>query len=282
MRYNISSDQFTNPLLKELLQVLTGYFKSVDSDFYVIGATARDIILSGIHKQVPDRGTIDLDIAVAIPDWSMFQKISDGLCAMDAFSKSQHHNQRFYYKTLFQLDIVPFGAIARAGNWIFWPPEETTAMSVSGFSEVLKHALEITIDDDLTVYVASLPGIFILKLNAWKSRNQETNRDAEDMAIIMSVYLEINEHRAVKENYDLYETEDFSTFIAGATLLGRDMKEILWGNSEVLNEFREILGTEVRNSEDSILINQMLETYPMLQYEEVYEALKALTQELKT
>ncbi len=155
-------------------------------------------------------------------------------------------------------------------------------MSVSGFSEVLKHALEITIDDDLTVYVASLPGIFILKLNAWKSRNQETNRDAEDMAIIMSVYLEINEHRAVKENYDLYETEDFSTFIAGATLLGRDMKEILWGNSEVLNEFREILGTEVRNSEDSILINQMLETYPMLQYEEVYEALKALTQELKT
>lgn len=44
MSYNISCDQFTNPLLKELLQVLTGYFKSVDSDFYVIGATARDII----------------------------------------------------------------------------------------------------------------------------------------------------------------------------------------------------------------------------------------------
>ena len=77
MSYNISSENFSNPLLKELLEKLTAFFDSIESEFYVIGATARDMILSGIHKQVSARKTNDLDIAIAIPDWSKFQDISE-------------------------------------------------------------------------------------------------------------------------------------------------------------------------------------------------------------
>lgn len=168
-------------MLKELLQVLT--------EFYVIGATARDIILSGIHKQVPERKTNDLDIAIAIPNWSMFHEISNGLCSIPGFTKSKEQTQRFFYKTHFQLDIVPFGEIAYADKLINWPPEESQAMSVSGFIDVVKHALEISVDNDFIIKVATLPGIFILKLNAWKSRNIDTDRDADDMAYIISVYL---------------------------------------------------------------------------------------------
>jgi predicted nucleotidyltransferase len=280
MIYNISSKNLSNPLLKELLQALTDFFNSVNSEFYVIGATARDIILSGIHKLVPARKTNDLDIAIAIPDWSKFHEISDGLCNLEDFTKSKEQKQRFFYKTNFQLDIVPFGNITRAGNLIYWPPEESKAMSVAGFIEVVKHALEITIDDNLNIYVANLPGIFILKMNAWKSRNPETHRDADDIAFIISAYLDINEQRAVAENYDLYETDNFSTFVAGATLLGRDMKGILRNNPENLNVFIGILKEEVEKNEDSILINQMLETHPLLKYEEVYDALISITNEL--
>jgi predicted nucleotidyltransferase len=280
--YNISSENFRNSLLKELLQVLTDFFNTVGSKFYVIGATARDFILSGIHKQVPARKTNDLDIAIAIPDWSMFREISKGLCNIEGFTKSKEQTQRFYYKTYFQLDIVPFGDIAHADNLIYWPPEESQAMSVAGFTDVVKHALEITIDGNLTIYVASLPGIFILKLNAWKSRNIETNRDADDMAYIISAYLDINEQRAVTENYDIYEADDFSSFVAGATLLGRDMKGILRNNPGILNEFAGILKAEVDKKEDSLLINQMLETHQLLEYEKVNDALISITNELNT
>jgi|WetSurMetagenome_2_1015567.scaffolds.fasta_scaffold148396_2 predicted nucleotidyltransferase len=280
--YNISSENFSNPLLKELLQVLTDFFNSVNSEFYVIGATARDIILSGIHKQVPARKTNDLDIAIAIPNWSMFQKITEGLCNIDGFSKSREQTQRFFYKTHFQLDIVPFGEIAHADNLIYWPPEESQVMSVAGFTDVVKHALEINVDDDLIIKVATLPGIFILKLNAWKSRNIETNRDADDMAFIISSYLDINEQRAVTENYDIYEADDFSTFVAGATLLGRDMKGILRNNPGILNEFAGILKAEVDKKENSLLINQMLETHQLLEYEKVNDALISITNELNT
>jgi len=280
MSYNISSENFSNPVLKELLEKLTKFFNSIDAEFYVIGATARDIILSGIYDQIPTRKTNDLDIAIAIPDWSKFQEIADGLCSLDGFEKSNKQTQRFLYKTFFQLDIVPFGEIAHADNHIYWPPEESQAMSVAGFTDVAKHTLEITIDDSFKIYVATLPGIFILKLNAWKSRNIETNRDADDMAFIITNYLGINEERAAIHHYDLYEVEDFSTFIAGASLLGRDMKEILMANPEILNEFIGILRTEIDKKDDSQLINQIMETHSSLKYEDVYDSLLSLTNEL--
>lgn len=163
---------------------------------------------------------------------------------------------------------------------ICWPPEESLAMSVSGFTDVVKHALEISVDDSFVIHVATLSGIFILKLNAWSNRNIETNRDADDMAFIISSYLEINEQRAVDENYDLYEDADFTTFTAGAALLGRDMKAILKENPEILNEFAGILRAETDLMEDSKLINQMMETHASLKYEEVYYSLLSITNEL--
>jgi predicted nucleotidyltransferase len=75
MSCNISSEGFNKPLLKELLKKLTDYFQSIGSDFYIIGATARDIILSGIHNQASARRTADLDIAIAIKDWGKFEQI---------------------------------------------------------------------------------------------------------------------------------------------------------------------------------------------------------------
>ena len=153
-------------------------------------------------------------------------------------------------------------------------------MSVAGFSEVMKRTIAVKVDDTLTIYVATLPGIFILKLNAWHDRHIETNRDAEDIAYIISNYLEINEERAATENYDLYEVEDFSRFIAGASLLGRDVKEILKQNPEIQNEFIAILRVEVSKQEDSLLINQIMETHASLKYEDVYKCLQSLMHEL--
>ena len=45
MNYNISSDEFDNLLIKELLEKLSRYFEKEKLPFYVIGATARDIIM---------------------------------------------------------------------------------------------------------------------------------------------------------------------------------------------------------------------------------------------
>lgn len=280
MSCNISSEDLNNPLLKELLQKLTDYFQSIGSDFYIIGATARDIILSGIHKQDSTRRTADLDIAIAIKDWDKFDQISKELCNIDGFHKSNKQKQLFWYKRDFKLDIVPFGEVAKADNNIYWPPEEVFAMSVVGFTEVADNTLEITIDNNLSVKVASLPGIFILKLAAFNDRKNETNKDADDLAFIIKNYLEINIERAVAEHYDIYDALKFNTFTAGATLLARDIKTILGGNKETVNAFIQIIENELKMEDESQLLNQIIETHKTIEYDIAVDALNNLLQEL--
>jgi predicted nucleotidyltransferase len=203
MNCHISSDKLNNPLLKELLAVLTSYFSSVKSEYYVIGATARDIVLTAIYEQDAKRSAADLDIAIAIPNWENFESIEKGLCQIKEFKKDETQRQRFIYKDIYLLDIVPFGGVAKDDENIYWPPEEEVAMSVAGFSEATNDVLEVNIDNEFSVKVVQLPGIFLLKLNAFKDRHVENNKDADDMAYIISCYLEINLDRAAENHYDI-------------------------------------------------------------------------------
>ena len=283
MSCHISSEKLNSPLLKELLSKLTSYFSSIHSDFYVIGATARDIILTAVHEQEVKRSTSDLDIAIAIPDWAQFESISIGLCQIDGFEKSKEQQQRFIYNKVYLLDIVPFGAIAKDDNAIYWPPEGDVAMSVLGFTEATNDILEVIIDAEFSVRVVQLPGIFLLKLNAFKDRHLTNNKDADDIAYILSNYLEANENRAIENYYsEIYDVENFQTFTAGATLLGKDIRALLGRNQDTLDSFIEILQSEIEQEEESVLINQMLETYSSLEYEEVEGALQCLLNEMKS
>ena len=280
MSCNISSESFNDPYLKEVLQKLSSYFNSINSDFYVIGATARNIIMSSIHNRPAGRSTSDLDIAIAINDWDKFKQISTELVDF-GFEKSKKQNQEFSYKNGYTLDVVPFGNLAKADKNIYWPPEGDIAMSILGFSEVANNALTIIIDNEFSIKVASLHGIFILKLVAFNDRKFSKNKDADDMAFIIANYLDIYEMRVVEEHYDLYEIENFTPFIAGAALLGRDIKDMLQRDKETLESISKIIETESELEDGSILINQMLETNKSLKYEETLEALQMLLQELK-
>jgi len=278
MSYPISSRQFKNPDLYRLLKVLARYFQVIHKDFYVIGATASDIVLGGIHAQLTGRMTKDVDIAIAIPDWNAFREIADGLCNIAGFRKSNKQKQRFYYQDNLILDIVPFGDIATADK-IFWPPENTPAMSVAGFAEMAREALSVTIDGDQTILVASLPGIFILKMIAWKDRHIEYNKDAEDIASILDNYLEINIDRAAIHN-DIFSAEGFTTFTASAALMGKDIRTILSDNEPLRLHCLEIIEHEIDKEEGSLLINQILETHSIKKYEDVYQALIKVKNEL--
>jgi len=280
MNYSISSKNLNNPLLKDLLKELTDFFNSLNVNYYVIGATARDIIMSNLHDLTPDRKTVDLDIAIAISDWSQFQVIEEKLPEREDFEKNINLKQRFTYKKFYTVDIVPFGEVAKEDGNIYWPPDETIAMSVWGFPEMANATISVNIDGKFTVKIASLPGLFLLKLIAWKGRHLTGTKDAYDMALLLSNYLEINTKRAVEAHYDLYETEEFDKVIAGAQLMARDIKLLLWGNKKTQQYLLEILTQEIDLAEESVLINQLLEADASLRYEQVVGCLKVMCKEL--
>ncbi|HUW08054.1 MAG TPA: nucleotidyl transferase AbiEii/AbiGii toxin family protein [Williamwhitmania sp.] len=278
--YNISSESINNPYLVKLLTQLTTFFQSRATPFYVIGATARDLMLQ--HNQIKAvRMTRDLDIAIAIPDWAEYQKIEDELLALDGFKKDHQQRQRFIFMDSYELDIVPYGAIMKEQDKIFWPPDEEFAMSVLGFSEVDEAASEVAIDGNLKIKVASLAGIFILKISAWRDRNLNHSKDAEDMGFILCNYYSINEPRVLENHQDYYEDPNFSLNTAGARLLGVDMAAILKDSDEVKKKFIVFLESEYDLEEKSRLLNQIVETNKPIGYDEFHKCVKNIIDELK-
>ena len=263
MDLTISSEKIGNPLLIELLRKLTDSFGRMDREFYVIGATARDIIVQQLLDTASTRRTRDLDIAIAIPDWDAFEQIKERLVA-DGFKKSNDMYQRFYYGA-YEVDIVPYGVVAKDDDNIYWPPEEVVAMSVKGFDEVLSEAITVSIDDEFKVKIASLHGLFLLKLNAWLDRNAKTSKDAEDMSFILSNYFMANLDREIHQ--EVYDWENFDEYIVGGYWLAHDLVTLL--NVNQLNYYKEVIEGELAKQEESRLINQMIENSYSLKYETV-------------
>ena len=265
MDLTISSEKIGNPLLIELLRKLTDSFGRMDREFYVIGATARDIIVQQLLDTASTRRTKDLDIAIAIPDWDAFEQIKERLVA-DGFKKSNDMYQRFYYGA-YEVDIVPYGVVAKEDDNIYWPPEEVVAMSVKGFDEVLSEAITVSIDDEFKVKIASLHGLFLLKLNAWLDRNAKTSKDAEDMSFILSNYFMANLDREIHQ--EVYDWEIFDEYIVGGYWLAHDLVTLL--NVNQLNYYKEVIEGELAKEEESRLINQMIENSYSLKYETARE-----------
>ncbi len=275
MNYKISSSNFGQSFLKPLLEELLEYFNSINTKFFIIGAYARDLIMS-THNIKSGRQTLDLDIAIAISDWPVFKQIETDLLSFENFTKDPGLKQRFIYKNIYLLDIVPFGNIMNEKDKIFWPPDESFAMSVLGFSEVDAATQKMIIDDHLTIEIASLAGVFLLKIVAWNDRHVKSNKDADDMGFILTNYLTINEKRAIDNHYDIYEDRNFSVSTAGAKLLGRDIAEMLVKQFTTKNKIVQILQLEIDKKEESILINQMIETNKIFKYEEALKCIQNL------
>ena len=279
MDYKLDIEKLGHPLLKKLLGELIPVFEKLKINFYIVGATARDIILE-IHNISPDRRTKDIDFAIAIDNWEEFDNLEKEMLSHTHFTKDSKQKQRFFYLNDFEIDIVPFGQIADEKDKIFWPPKKNFAMTILGFKEIESETIIVNIGG-FEIKVASLDGIFLLKLFAWKDRNIRGNKDADDLGFILQNYLNINEERAATKYYnEVYEMETFTSIKAGAVLLGIDISKILENSEHTKGKLKSIVQTELDLNEKSILFNQIIETN-RISYNEIYDAFLLFNQQLK-
>ena len=50
----------------------------------------------------------------------------------------------------------------------------------------MEHAIPVKINEEFTVYIASLAGQFLIKLDSWMDRHDRDHKDAEDMYYILA------------------------------------------------------------------------------------------------
>ncbi len=262
--------------------ILSHYFASKNIQFYVIGATARDIVIKQLTGNESRRKTRDLDIAIAIDRWDLFDEISSELSLYDGFKKSSRAKQRFIYQEVYELDVVPFGDVAKDDKNIYWPPEELIAMSIKGFSEALKDAMTIRIDDEFDIKVASLSGLFLLKINAWSDRSMKTSKDADDMVYIIDSYFDAYyDCYSTLEPYNkVYSMDDFDMFVTGAIWLAIDLSKII--GEELLLDYLSILTSELDKNEESKLLEQMNSSTSAISYDTIRRAIEDMVVVLQT
>ena len=197
---------------------------AVGIPYFIVGATARDMILSMGYGIEISRATADIDLGINVSSWDEFNQLKEALTNTGRFSEHRAR-QRLIYDNSIPVDIVPFGAISNADGNIRWPPDQDEVMNIVGFEDAFKLAQPVRLREEppLDINFASPLGLAVMKLIAWADRNTAGNKDAIDLATVLRTYLDAgNRERLYNDHPDLL-TEDFDYVLAGAELLGRDI-----------------------------------------------------------
>ncbi len=162
---NISGklDPFTVAIYEQIATVA----ESQKIQFFIIGATARDLILRHGYGIEARRATKDIDLAVYVASWDEFQELKNNLIETGKFAETKM-TQRLQYKKAIPVDIVPFGAITEADGTIGWPPDHDIRMNILGFEDAYSDAMPVRLraNPELDVLVASPTSLAALKLMA--------------------------------------------------------------------------------------------------------------------
>ena len=230
-----------DPFTLEILSVITDVSKKLNIAFFVIGATARDIILEYVYNIRSYRITNDIDFGINVRTWADFYLLVNELLNKGFYKLNGTH--KFGYKGLPGIDIIPFGVIASDISSIKWPDENGREMSVLGYNEAFQDTelVKINNEPELIVNVISSYGLVLLKLISWNETFPDREKDAQDISVIIQNYLSLgNNERLFSDHGDIVE-DYFDYEFAGARLLGRDISKI--GEKRIIDEILSILNT---------------------------------------
>ncbi|HYK03283.1 MAG TPA: nucleotidyl transferase AbiEii/AbiGii toxin family protein [Thermoanaerobaculia bacterium] len=228
--------------LAEIVRAIHGAADDETDKWLIVGATARELILRHAYKLDEGRRTEDLDIAMPAGSWHSVEVVEKRLIAGGA--EHARTSRRQFKLHGWKIDILPFGGIEEDGV-VLWPPDQDTAMSVVGFEEASQHAFEVILPGATRAFVASPPGLLILKLIAWSERHLDRpHHDAVDLRALLQSYAgRWNEDRLYDEADDLLQRFEYDNELAGAALIGRDSAAIAFPNT--LDRIRTIVARDL-------------------------------------
>lgn len=176
----------------KLLKVVLKSAKAEKMPIALIGASARDAFLPGIHNISPIRKTMDVDFAVKVKNWAHYRRLRNYLIEKMKFNKApeENHPERLIDQSGNCLDILPFGGVEdKKEGSIVWP-EDNVKMSMVGFKEAFQSAENLKVSDGsitLIIPVVGLPGIVLLKIIAWIDRENDIHNRRKHVKDIYTI-----------------------------------------------------------------------------------------------
>ena len=247
--YKINYKQIRqNPEIAEMLSALERGLEKFGVDFYLVGAVARDVWMSGINNIDPRRTTGDIDFAVLINDKGTYEALKEYLIEKEGFNPYKENAYVLIWKGQTEVDLLPFGAIEDEEGKVTMSGLGLININLQGFTEVYKEGLpQLDLEGEHQFKFCTLPGIVVLKLIAWDDRPEARRDDIKDISDILNHFFGMYDEEIWKNHHDLFNEEDVDLKYIAARVMGREINKIAKKNEKLFTRIREILD---RNTED--------------------------------
>lgn len=237
--------------LIELFENLESSFLKFNIDFYIIGGLARDLIITGKYDITIPRATLDVDIALMIPNYEIFNKLKKNLILND-FKEDKTKGYRFYFKNTIIIDFLPFGGIENSEHTVKIYGKEIHSLNVLGLNELKEYNEILEYDENKSFKVTSIPVICILKLISWNDKPYEREKDIDDFTFILSKYSDIYLEEICNNHYDLLKG-GWNNDILSPRVLGREIGVILKNTEKSKVVVLDILKQNTKETDSSKL-----------------------------
>ena len=224
------TSEILTPAVIEMLLAFENVLKQFDTDFYLVGAVARDIRLSGDPAFAAKRRTKDVDIALLIADEEKFYQVKAALLDTGNFTAHATEAVKLFYKEAIEVDLLPFGEIENEIRETRLEKPRLFVLDVPGFMEIFPHAEIVQLNEHLSLKVCPLEGLVLLKLIA-NDDNPSRTKDITDIEHILVVYFDICSVAIFdtdEDAADLYATDVANyIYLVSARVIGRKIAGML-------------------------------------------------------
>jgi predicted nucleotidyltransferase len=249
--------------LKQVFQALEQTFQKTGTDFYVIGALAKDIWFKLGNKTM--RMTRDVDFAVLVGSKEEYETVRNYLIEHHHFVGTKENAFVLIAPGNVQVDLLPFGEIA-IQDAVHIEGQGLTSIRVNGFAEVYQQGTEeMQLETGHQFQIATLPSIVLLKLIAYDDRPERRLKDPRDIANIIDVYFDLQADHIYTNHLDQFtdENDQRTPKQIAALVIGKEIKQLVKDNPELLNRLSSILEAHLNAGEDSQFIRQMVQENKM-------------------
>lgn len=246
-----------DPATVSVYEAVSNAAASLKLPYFVVGASARDLVMQHGYGAKVERATQDVDFGIQVADWNAFDALKATL-EEQGFNRAKVEH-RLYSKEGTPVDIVPFGGTQDGRAQIAWPPKGEWVMSVLGFQEAYVHALQVRIQENpfIDIPVASPEGMMLLKLIAWTDRPKEKRaKDAEDIFFLLKSYEKIPAIAdTLYDNEDLMDSYGWDITFAAAQQLGSNTAAI--ASSPTEEAINNLFRNKLKNRSVDLLVGEV-------------------------
>ena len=261
--YKLNYNQLRQqPEISEMLSALERGLTKYKVDFYLVGAVARDVWMSGINKIEPRRTTGDIDFAVFINNIATYDELREHLINEEGFFPYKGNNFVLIWKGRTQVDLLPFGAIEDENGRVSTNGIGLTNISLQGFIEIYEEGLpELNLQGEHQFKFCTLPGIVLLKMIAFDDRPEHRRDDIKDISDILNHFFDMHDEEIWANHSDLFGEEETDLKELAARVMGREIKKIAKRNQKLENRIMSILERNTNNAANSNMAIIMVEYF---------------------